>query len=38
MKLINLGESDSTKPGEYIDWKRRIIEITKTQDFDTNSG
>ncbi len=29
MKLVNLDKSDDTKLGEYIDWKRRIIEVTQ---------
>ncbi len=36
MKLVDLGESDNTKPEEYTDWKRRIIEATKTQNSDTD--
>jgi len=26
MKPVNLGELDDTKPEEYTDWKRRMIE------------
>ncbi len=28
VKSVDLDESDGTKLGGYIDWKRRIIEIT----------
>ena len=35
VKSVDLGESDGTKSGGYTDWKRRVIEVTQTQDFDT---
>ena len=38
MKLVNLNKSDGTKPGGYVDWKRKIIEVTQTQDSDTGGG
>ncbi len=38
MKLVDFGELDDIKPERYTDWKRRIIEVTQTQNFDTNNG
>ena len=38
MKPVDLDELDNTKLGGYTDWKRRIIEITQTQDSDTDNG
>jgi len=35
MKSVNLDESNGIKLREYTDWKRKIIEITQTQDSDT---
>ncbi len=36
MKPVDLDKLNNTKPGEYTDWKRKIIEITQTQDSNTN--
>jgi len=38
VKPVNLNKSNSTKPGGYTDWKRKIIEATQTQDSDTDNG
>ena len=38
MKPVDLGELDNTKPRGYTDWKRRMIEVTQTQNFDTGVG
>ena len=38
MKPVNLDKSNNTKPEEYTDWKRRVIEVTQIQDSDTDSG
>ncbi len=37
VKPVNLNKSDSTKLGGYTDWKRRVIEATQTQNFDTGN-
>ncbi len=30
VKLVDLDKSDGTKLGGYTNWKRRVIEVTKT--------